>query len=86
MELSPKQEADLEGAWILGWYGKDPGKPGLKVIANYMDPKGTVEQVQAWFAARRAREAMGEEVEVKEIPVKKVKKKKKVKEKTVTRV
>ena len=29
IKLSPKQEADLEGAWRFGCFDKDPGKPGL---------------------------------------------------------
>ena len=67
MKLSPKQEAALEKAYMFGCYGKDPREQGLKDIANWvLKPKGTVEQVEAWFEARRARGARGEEVEVKE--------------------
>ena len=97
MKLSPKQEAALEKAYMFGCYGKDPKEQGLKDIANWvLKPKGTVEQVEAWFEARRARGARGEEVEVKEeevkevevkkVPKKKVKKVKKVKGKKEKKV
>ena len=86
-----------ERVYMFGCYGKDPREQGLKDIANWvLKPKGTVEQVEAWFEARRARGARGEEVEVKEeevkevevnkVPKKKVKKVKKVKGKKEKKV